>query len=65
VDDPRDLASFGAAVSALLEDPARAADLGRAAHERARDEFLGPEHLMQYLALFQRLLADGRRRAGP
>jgi trehalose synthase len=57
INDPHDLRAFGAAVSELVADPARARKIGRAAHRRARDRFLGPEHLIQYLELFDRLLA--------
>jgi trehalose synthase len=56
VDDPRDLGAFGDALTALLSAPQMAARIGAAAHTRARDEFLGPAHLMQYLALFERML---------
>jgi trehalose synthase len=61
VDDPRDLRGFADAVAGLLADPGRGANMGAAAHKRARDRFLGPGHLIHYLELFQRLL--GRRRA--
>jgi trehalose synthase len=56
LDDPRDLEAYGAAVRALLEDPARAAAMGRAAHERVRDRFLGTHSLLDYLTLLERLL---------
>ncbi len=60
LDDPSDLAAFGAAVVGLLEDPRRAALIGDAAHERVRSQFLGSRHLIQYLALFGRLVrSDG------
>jgi trehalose synthase len=58
LDDPRDLAAFGAAVRTLLHDPDRAARIGAAAREEVRDHFLGPRHLMQYADLFVRLLGD-------
>ncbi len=57
IDDPRDLAGFGAAVNRLLDDRGAATLIGRRARSRARAEFLGPGHLMRYLALFERLLA--------
>ena len=57
IDDPRDGAEFGAAVSSLLSDPERARRMGTAARERVRQEFLGPRHLLQYLDLFERLLS--------
>ena len=48
--------SYGAAVLALLGAPARAAAMGRAAHERVRDRFLGTHSLTDYLELLERLL---------
>jgi trehalose synthase len=56
IDDPRDLQEFGRAVRRLLDDPELAERLGAAAHERVRDEFLGPRHLMQYLDLVAKLV---------
>jgi trehalose synthase len=55
--DPSDLASFGAAVSGLFNDPAHAAMLGTQANARVREVFLGPRHLAQYVELFERVLA--------
>ena len=52
VDDPADLAEFGAAVESLLRDPAEAERLGRNARERACAEYLGDRHLEQYGRLF-------------
>jgi trehalose synthase len=56
VDDPADLPRFGAAVGRLLRDPTLAAQLGEAARERVRDEFLGTRQLIQYLNLLDRLV---------
>jgi trehalose synthase len=56
LDDSSDLAAYGAAVLELLGDPARAAAMGQAAHERVRDRYLGTHSLLDYLALFERLL---------
>jgi trehalose synthase len=56
LDDPTDLAAYGAAVRGLLEDPARAAQMGHEARERVRNEFLSVRSLLQYLDLIQRLL---------
>jgi trehalose synthase len=56
LDDPRDLAGFGALVSRLLDDPVAAAAMGRAARETVRDRFLGPHNLMRYQELVTRLL---------
>ncbi len=58
LEDPRDLAAYGSAVSALLADPATMDAMGQAARERVRAEFLGSRHLIQYLGLFQRI-TDG------
>jgi len=57
--DPTDLEEFGRAVTSLLGDPERARRMGEAARVRARDLFLAPRHLEQYLDLFERMLAAG------
>ncbi|MDQ4095806.1 MAG: glycosyltransferase [Actinomycetota bacterium] len=59
IDDPHDLKAYGEAVRGLLEDPERAERIGQAARERVRNQFLGPRHLLQYLALIGTLL-DGK-----
>jgi trehalose synthase len=59
--DPRDLEGFGNAVTSLLANPDRAAQLGRAAHERVREAFLAPRHLTQYVDLFDRMLREAAR----
>jgi trehalose synthase len=56
LEDARDLAAYGAAVVGLLNDPARAETIGKAAMERVRDEFLGVRSLMQYMHLLARLV---------
>jgi len=56
VDEPRDLEAYGAAVNRVLEDEMRATEMGRNAHERVRDEFLGARSLIQYVDLFEKLL---------
>lgn len=53
--EPSDLAGFAGAVGRLLEEPARAAAMGEAAREAVRRQFLGSQHLMQYLELFRSL----------
>ena len=58
IDDPLDLKSYGETVRGLLDDPERATKIGDAARDRVRNEFLGPRHLLQYLALIGTLL-DG------
>jgi trehalose synthase len=58
LDDPTDLASYGAAVSELLDGDVDAERLGREAQRRVREEFLGPRHLSQYFELVTKLLAS-------
>lgn len=55
--DPLDLPGYGQAVSSLVGDPPRAAELGRAAVQRVGDQFLGTRSLMQYNELWARLLS--------
>jgi trehalose synthase len=57
IDDPSDLESFGAAVTGLLADPSRAAQLGANAYHQAHTRFLGDVHLERYGALFTDLIA--------
>jgi trehalose synthase len=57
IDDPHDLAEYGAALVRLLDDQEGAAKMGEAAQERVRDAFLGPRHLMQYIDLIGKLIA--------
>ena len=56
LDDPRDLAAFGAAVNGLLEDPERAERIGDAARERVRDGFLSSRSLLDYLGVVRAVL---------
>ncbi|MEO6880119.1 MAG: glycosyltransferase [Mycobacteriaceae bacterium] len=51
--DPTDLAGFGAALTTLLNDFALASRLGRAAHHRVHEEFLGDKHLGAYVELLR------------
>jgi trehalose synthase len=55
VDDPTDLISFGAALGRIFADHELADYLGANAHERVREEFLGPRHLARYAELLERL----------
>ena len=55
ISHPERLDEFGLAVAGLLNDPERAARIGRAARERVRDQFLGPNHLERYFELIGRL----------
>jgi trehalose synthase len=56
IDDPRDLAAFGAAIKELISNPELAGRIGLAARERVRDEYLGTRHLIQYLHLLAALI---------
>jgi trehalose synthase len=58
LDDPRDLAGLGEALSRLLDDPDLAHRLGEAGRAAVLDRFLGDRHLEQYAALFGQLLAE-------
>lgn len=51
VDDPHDLAAFGAAVRTLLTEPDEARQLGRGGRARVRDRFLTDRHLLQFARL--------------
>ena len=51
IDDPRDLAAFGDAVSSLLHDRPRAEQLGQGARRRAIAQFLAPRHLVEQAKL--------------
>jgi trehalose synthase len=48
---PHDLAEYGEATVGLLSDPSMAATMGAHAHDRVRQHFLGPRHLLQYFEL--------------
>ena len=50
--DPRDLEAFAGELAQLLAEPALRAELGAAARERVRAQFLGDRHLIQYVELF-------------
>jgi trehalose synthase len=53
--DPHDLTAFASAVSSLLGDPARTEAMGKAAHERVRDNFLADRDLGQWMELLAHL----------
>ena len=57
LDDPTDLAAFGEAVTQLLLEPDAAHEIGMAAHERVKENFLNDRHLKQYVELFSSLVA--------
>jgi trehalose synthase len=54
LDDPLDLAAYGAAVRSLLDHPARAEAIGREAKESVRHGFLGTRTLVQAIELYER-----------
>jgi trehalose synthase len=56
LDDPRDLAAYGAAVTGLLAEPARAERMGLAARERVRERFVSARSLLDYLRVIRRVL---------
>jgi trehalose synthase len=58
IDDPTDLAEYGSKVTALLNEPDRADEIGRNAMERVREDFLGVRSLLQYFELIHPLLRD-------
>jgi trehalose synthase len=59
LDDPTDLASFGAALRRLLDDPGLARRMGEAARKRAIDHFISTRHLTQYVDLLNQLVNGG------
>jgi trehalose synthase len=67
--DPHDRKAFGLAVRELLDDPAEARRMGRAAHAYIREHYVGDMHLLRYADLFSSLIARGMtreaRRAAP
>jgi trehalose synthase len=56
LEDPKDLAAFGAALRRLLDDPAMAHDMGQAARRRAIEHFISTRHLSQYVELMTQLV---------
>jgi trehalose synthase len=64
LDDPRDLAAFGAAIVGLLRDPERATQMGRRARERVRDRFTSVRNLVDYALLIERLVGAPGAQAG-
>jgi trehalose synthase len=58
LDDPLDLAAYGAAVTSLLADRESAEEMGRRARERVRDRFLSVRSLTDYAELVRRVTAD-------
>jgi trehalose synthase len=56
LDDPHDLAAYGATVARLLADPRLAERLGQRARERVRDHFLSVRSLVDYLGVVRKAL---------
>jgi trehalose synthase len=57
--DPTDLVAFGDALRTILDDPAKAKELGENARKRAIDHFISTRHLSQYVRLFTELVNGG------
>jgi trehalose synthase len=58
LDDPRDLAGFGAALTDLLRDPAGAEQMGARARERVREHFTSPRSLLDYLGVIRMVVTQ-------
>lgn len=58
VDDPSDLAAFGAAIAELLAHPAEALTMATAARERARERFLVDRHFIEWTSALRRALGQ-------
>jgi trehalose synthase len=57
--DPTDRSMFGRAILDLLARPDERAEIGRRAHHRVLEEFVGDAHLKRYAALIRRLASGG------
>ena len=55
IDDPNDLAAFGAALARLLSNPDEAERMGEQGRRRATELFLGDRHLEQWAQVFAHL----------
>jgi trehalose synthase len=56
LEDPHDLAAYGATVARLLAEPQLAQSLGQAGRERVRDQFLSVRSLVDYLGVVRQAL---------
>jgi trehalose synthase len=56
--DPTDLPAFSEAIDRLLADRSLAVQLGENARQRIRSEYLFDRHLLQYLSILEKLLAQ-------
>jgi trehalose synthase len=57
IQDPTDLVSAAEAIDGLLEDRARAREIGEAARQRVIEQFLATRSLTQYMSLLEGMLA--------
>jgi trehalose synthase len=55
--DARDLSAFGLAVRELLDNPAEANQMGRAAQAYIEEHYVGDLHLLRYADLFRPMMA--------
>jgi len=58
IDDPTDSTEFADALTWLIEDPTRCETIGRAAHERVREEYLGITSLVRYAQLISECVEE-------
>jgi trehalose synthase len=56
--DPTDLAAYGAAVTELLRDPAKAAEMGQRARESVRVRFLSARTMLDYFHVIRRIVRE-------
>jgi trehalose synthase len=56
LEDPRDLKGLADLIRTVLDDEGLASRLGRGGHQRAKEQFLGDRHLIQYVDLFAGLV---------
>lgn len=57
VEDPRDLPAFARAVESIAGDRDRCSRMGKAGHERVRDNYLAVDRLREYVGLVGSLLS--------
>jgi trehalose synthase len=60
--DPTDPSAVGGAITELLRDPERAAEMGRRGHARVCEEFLPPGYLTRLLELIERITGHSRHK---
>jgi hypothetical protein len=57
--DPRDGAAFGTAVRTLLDNPGHASQMGHAARDHVRGNYVGDLHLLRYDEMLTALISQG------